>query len=63
MNTLKRLVDALAPLGILLAAGSLAWDRLNPGGRPLPGGLRPWLIAALALVLLHLVLFQLITSF
>jgi ABC-type uncharacterized transport system involved in gliding motility auxiliary subunit len=53
MSFLKRLVDFLAPLGFLLAVGVLAWTRY---GRTLPGGLRPWLIAALALVLLHLIL-------
>src|SRR5512140_1838146 len=53
MNNLKRLVDFLAPLGFALAIGVLAWTR---SGQTLPGGLRPWLIAALALVLLHLVL-------
>ncbi len=53
MGNLKRLVDFLAPLGIVIAAGALAWTR---AGRTLAGGLRPWLIAALALVLLHLVL-------
>jgi hypothetical protein len=53
MGILKRLVDLLAPLGFLLAVGALAWAR---AGRPLPGGLRPYLVGALALVLLHLVL-------
>ncbi len=53
MSKLKRLVDFLAPAGIVLAAGALGWSR---AGRELPGGLRPWLIGALALVLLHLVL-------
>lgn len=53
MTILKRLVDVLAPAGLLLAAGALAWSR---AGKELPGGLRPWLIAALALVLAHLVL-------
>ncbi len=53
MSFLKRLVDFLAPLGFLLAVGTLAWTRY---GKTLPGGLRPWLIAALALVLLHLIL-------
>jgi len=53
MSFLKRLVDLLAPLGFLLAVGALAWTRY---GKTLPGGLRPYLIAALALVLLHLIL-------
>ena len=53
MSFLKRLVDFLAPLGFLLAVGALGWTRY---GKTLPGGLRPYLIAALALVLLHLVL-------
>lgn len=53
MNTLKKLVDFLAPVGILLALGALAWTRTS---RPLAGGLRPWLIAGAALVLIHLVL-------
>jgi ABC-type uncharacterized transport system involved in gliding motility auxiliary subunit len=53
MNILKRVVDFLAPLGFALAVAVLAWTRI---GRPLPGGLRPYLVAALALVLLHLVL-------
>ncbi len=53
MGFLKRLVDFLAPLGFLLAVGALAWTRY---GKTLPGGLRPYLIAALALVLVHLVL-------
>jgi len=53
MSFIKRLVDFLAPLGFLLAVGTLAWTRY---GKTLPGGLRPYLIAALALVLLHLIL-------
>jgi gliding motility-associatede transport system auxiliary component len=53
---MKKLVDYLAPLGFILAIAALAWDRFNVLGKPLPGGLRPYLIAALALVLLHLVL-------
>jgi len=53
MGILKRLVDFLAPLGLALAVGAVAFTR---SGRTLPGGLRPWLIAAAALVLIHLVL-------
>ncbi len=53
MNILKRVVDFLAPVGFALAVGALAWVRL---GHTLPGGLRPYLAVALALVLLHLVL-------
>ncbi len=53
MNILKRIVDYLAPLGFTLGVAALAWSRV---GKALPGGLRPYLITALALVLLHLVL-------
>ncbi len=53
MRFLKRLVDLLAPLGLALAVGAVAFSRT---GRALPGGLRPYLIAAAALVLVHLVL-------
>jgi ABC-type uncharacterized transport system involved in gliding motility auxiliary subunit len=53
MSILKRLVDLLAPLGFVIAVGAVAWAR---AGQSLPGGLRPWLIAAAALVLVHLIL-------
>jgi ABC-type uncharacterized transport system involved in gliding motility auxiliary subunit len=56
MGTLKKLVDLLAPLGFILAIAALAWERIPFITKPLPGGLRPYLIAAGALVLLHLVL-------
>jgi ABC-type uncharacterized transport system involved in gliding motility auxiliary subunit len=56
MGFLKKIVDFLAPLGFILGIAALAWDRFTFFGKPLPGGLRPYLIAALALVLLHLVL-------
>jgi ABC-type uncharacterized transport system involved in gliding motility auxiliary subunit len=56
MSFLKRLVDFLAPAGFILAIAALAWTRLTPFGKPLPGGLLPYLIAALALLLIHLVL-------
>jgi ABC-type uncharacterized transport system involved in gliding motility auxiliary subunit len=48
------LVASLAPLGLALALGAFAWNLVGPS--PLPGGLRPWLIGALALVLVHLIL-------
>jgi ABC-type uncharacterized transport system involved in gliding motility auxiliary subunit len=50
---MRRLIDFLTPLGVLLALGVFAWSR---AGRELPGGLRPWLIGAAALALVHLVL-------
>jgi len=53
MGFLKRVVDYLAPAGFILAIAALGWTRY---GKTLPGGLRPYLIAALALVLVHLVL-------
>ena len=56
MGILKRLVDFLAPLGFVLAVAAVAWSRFNPFGKALPGGLRYYLIGALALVLVHLVL-------
>ena len=55
MGTLKKLVDFLAPLGFLIAVGAVSVTR-TPWADKLPGGLRPWLIAAAALVLVHLVL-------
>ena len=53
MGFLNRLRDFLAPLGVLIAFVVLFWTRM---GRTLPGGLRPWLVGAAALVLLHLIL-------
>jgi gliding motility-associatede transport system auxiliary component len=53
MNALKRLVDFLAPTGIVLALGAFAFSRSS---HTLPGGLRPWVITGAALVLLHLAL-------
>jgi ABC-type uncharacterized transport system involved in gliding motility auxiliary subunit len=55
---MKRLIDFLAPLGLLLAAGAFVWTatpRLTQM-HALPGGLRRWLIAGAVLVLLHVVL-------
>jgi ABC-type uncharacterized transport system involved in gliding motility auxiliary subunit len=54
MSILNRLVASLAPLGFAIGAGALVWTLAGPS--PLLGGLRPWLIAALALVLVHLIL-------
>jgi len=56
MGILKRLVDFLSPAGFVLAIAAIGWSRFTPFGKALPGGLRPYLIAALALVLVHLVL-------
>jgi gliding motility-associatede transport system auxiliary component len=53
MGSLKRLRDFLAPIGVLIAFGGLFWTRT---GRTLPGGLRPWLVGAAALVVIHLIL-------
>jgi ABC-type uncharacterized transport system involved in gliding motility auxiliary subunit len=50
---MRRLIDFLAPAGLLLALAALALSRSERG---LPGGLRPYLIAAGVLVLAHLVL-------
>jgi ABC-type uncharacterized transport system involved in gliding motility auxiliary subunit len=50
---MKRLTDALAPLGLLLIVGAMAWTRT---GRVLPGKLDYWLLAGAALVVLSLVL-------
>jgi ABC-type uncharacterized transport system involved in gliding motility auxiliary subunit len=55
MGTLKKLVDFIAPLGFLIAVGAVFVTR-TPWAEKLPGGLRPWLVAAAALVLVHLVL-------
>ena len=56
MGMLKKLVDYLSPLGFVLAIGAIGWSRFMPFGKALPGGLRPYLIAAIALVVIHLVL-------
>lgn len=53
MSILKRLIDLLAPAGIALTVGVVIWSR---AGKTLPGGLRPWIIAGVALVLVHLIL-------
>ena len=48
-----RLVDLLAPLGLVVMAGAAIASRY---GVMLPGGLNPWLAAGAVLMLLHLVL-------
>ncbi len=53
MNVLKKLVDFIAPVGFVVAVGAIAWER---SGRTLPGGLRPWLVGGVALILVHLIL-------
>lgn len=50
---MKRLVDVLAPLGILVLIGTTLWTR---SGRTLPGDPSWWLYGALFLVLLHVAL-------
>ena len=50
---MKRILDFLAPAGLVVAVGALAWAR---SGSTLPGGLRPYLIAGAVLVLAHLLL-------
>ena len=49
----NRLVDLLSPLGLLVVIGAYAWQST---GRPLPGQMRWYLGAALALVAVHVVL-------
>ncbi|HXB53370.1 MAG TPA: GldG family protein [Vicinamibacteria bacterium] len=51
---MKRAIDLLAPLGLLVVVGSLAWVVFT--GRTLPGGPGPYLLAGFALALAHLVL-------
>ncbi|HKC12991.1 MAG TPA: GldG family protein [Vicinamibacteria bacterium] len=50
---MKRAIDFLAPLGLLVIVGSLFWAR---AGKTLPGGWGPYLLAGFALALAHLVL-------
>lgn len=50
---MKRAIDFLAPLGLVVMVAALGWAR---SGRTLPGGVRPYLIAGAVLVLAHLVL-------
>jgi ABC-type uncharacterized transport system involved in gliding motility auxiliary subunit len=50
---MKRIVDFLAPLGLIVVVAAVAWSR---SGRTLPGGLNPYLIAGAVLILAHLLL-------
>lgn len=49
---MRRLIDFLAPLGIVLAAGAWVWRAY----KPLPGGFGPYLAVAGVLVVAHLLL-------
>jgi ABC-type uncharacterized transport system involved in gliding motility auxiliary subunit len=55
---MKKIVDVLAPLGFVVALGAWAYQSTPrfQQAYPLAGGLRAWLIAGLALVVLHLAL-------
>jgi ABC-type uncharacterized transport system involved in gliding motility auxiliary subunit len=53
MSILKKLVDYLAVLGFVVAVAAVGLTRI---GHTPPGGLRPWLIGAAALVLVYLIL-------
>ncbi len=50
---MKKLIDFLGPLGVLLMVASQAWLR---AGKHLPGKPETWLIAGAILVFLHLIL-------
>jgi ABC-type uncharacterized transport system involved in gliding motility auxiliary subunit len=51
--TVARVIDFLAPLGVLVLGGALVASRYVPN---MPGGLRPWLIVGGVLILAHLLL-------
>ena len=53
MSVLNKLVHGLAPLGLLLAAGSWAWGFFK---QPLPGGTAVYVTVGAGMVLLHLLL-------
>jgi ABC-type uncharacterized transport system involved in gliding motility auxiliary subunit len=55
MRFLKRLPDFLAVIGFVIGVGAFGWTRAS-GLPALPGGLRPWLIAGGALVIVQLIL-------
>ena len=50
---MRRAIDFLAPLGLVIIVGSIAWQRI---GRTLPGKPDAYLIAGAALILAHLLL-------
>jgi len=50
---MKKLIDVLAPLGLVVLIGAIVLDRI---GRPLPGKPAAYLIAGAVLVLAHLLL-------
>ena len=49
---MKKIVDFLAPAGLLIVVGAIAWSR----SRTLPGKMEYYLIAALVLIVAHIVL-------
>ncbi len=49
---MRRLIDFLAPLGLLIAAGAWIWR----SQKPLPGDLGPYLVVAAILIVAHLLL-------
>jgi ABC-type uncharacterized transport system involved in gliding motility auxiliary subunit len=51
--SVKKLIDFLGPLGLMVMVGSQAWVRT---GKSLPGKPEHWLIAGALLVLFHLIL-------
>ena len=50
---MRRAIDFLAPLGLVIIVGSIAWQRI---GRTLPGKPDAYLIAGAALILAHILL-------
>ena len=50
---MRRFIDFLAPLGLVIIIGSVGWQRI---GRSLPGKPEAYLIAGAALILAHLLL-------
>ena len=52
LSAMKKLIDLLGPLGLLVMIGSQVWLRV---GKHLPGKPETWLIAGAILVLFHLI--------